>query len=506
MSVDVTKEQYIEKKGIAERPTVSFCIATFQRYEVLKELVEEILSVQTDKIEVVVCDNKSADGSAEKLRKIKDSRLKIYVNKKNVGSSLNVHDSLDKGIGKYLFYTNDRDNIDYFKIKKLVEILEELEKEEVAFAKCYGTYGNTEKYHIFGAGKESMIQFACRIDHPTGYVFKRDIWKKIRNRRTLFENQNYGDYPITQICAIMAKKHKGALIHGDVCDLKRYRINFSEEKSRYYEKRKDKRLWYTPDVIFREIKIGQKFLKKIGVQDYIRAQILINRYTEYLSWCVTGYKDKITDPVCTAHYDIYPHQDFFHVFVTSVFNGIKLWNKTYFLCVNEGWKSASEINRVSREEYARYFKYVLEENLHVKGKRKREIEEKNNEIIKRETALNTYESWVDVLIGKKKISEYLLENGYCHAAIYGMGRIGKQLYKEFCDSNISVDFVIDQKMSKMTRYYKNVPCFDIKSELPHTDIIIVTVSAEADKIINELRKKTNEPVKSMNDILFVLGG
>lgn len=489
-----------------DSPIVSFCIATFQRYEVLEELVREILSVRTDKIEVVVCDDKSLDESIEQIREIKDTRLKIYVNEKNVGSSLNIHESLDKGNGKYLFYVNDRDNVDPFKIEKLVEILEELEKKDVAFARCCGAYDNTEKYHVFNAGKEALIQFACRIDHPTGYIFKRNVWRKIRNRRKFFENQSYGDYPVTQICAIMAQKYKGAFIYGDICDVKRHRINFSEMKSGYYLKRKDKRLWYTPEVMFRELKISQEFLGKLGVQKEIRDQIFIDRYSEYLAWCVTGYIDKITDPACTAHYNIYPRQDFFHVFFASILNGIKLWTKTFFLCIAVNKGMISQINKALQEEYARYFKDVLESKLYVRGKKQKKLTEKDSEIAKRETVLNIYESWVDVLTGKGMISEYLIKNGYFHTAIYGMGRIGRNLYKELRNSDVDVAFVIDQRLSRQTGDYEGVPCLNIESEFPYADMIIVTISGEVDEIMKELRRKVKKPVKSMNDILFVMEG
>ncbi len=489
----------MNQKEIADRPVVSFCIATFQRYEILEELIREILSVQTEKMEVVVSDDRSLDGSIEKIKEIKDNRLKIYVNEKNVGSSLNIHDSLDRGSGRYLFYVNDRDNVDSFKIEKLIEILEELEKEEVAFAQCDNWIGDTEKYRIFHEGKESLLMFACRIAHPTGYIFKRDVWKRIRGRRRFFEKQNYGDYPITMIGSIMARKYKGALIYGDICDLKRHRMDFTVMKSGYYKKRKDKRLWYTPEVIFREIEIGQKFLKKLGVQKDIREQILVDRYIDYLPWCVTKYKDMIKDPACTAHYNFYPHQDFLHVFVTSISNGIKLWSKIVLLSASENKQLISKINEASQREFKRYFESVLEDYLHVKGK----LKEKDCEIAKREVVLNTYESWVDALISKKKISEYLLKNGYHHVAIYGMGRIGRHLWKEFLSSDVCVDYIIDQKISKYSKYYEGVPCFAIESELPRVDIIIVTVSGK-DEIIHELRKKVKWTIRSINDILFVL--
>lgn len=488
-----------------DRPVVSFCIATFQRYEMLEELIREILSVQIKNIEVAVCDDRSLDGSMEKIKEIKDDRLKIYVNEENVGSSLNIHDSLDRGKGRYLFYVNDRDNVDSFKIKKLVEILEKLEKEDVAFAKCSEMHSSVREFQVINEGNEAMLQFACKVDHPTGYIFKRDIWKKIKNKRVLFENQNYGDFPITQVCAIMAKKHKGAWIYGDICDVKRRRTDFSKVKSGYYLKRTDKRLWYTPEILFKELQIGQKFLKQIGVQKDIIEQLLMNRYALYLSWCMTNYKDMIADPLNTVHYNFYPHQDFFHVFIISITNGVKLWNKMLFLCDGKKKSLVSNINKISRREYSHYLKQVLEDYLYVKGKTARKLDEKDYEIAKREAALNTYEGWVNTLINQKKISEYLLENGYRHVAIYGMGRIGKHLWNEFHTSEIRVDFVIDQKISKEIPYYKGIPCFDMGSDFPDTDLIIVTVSGERDMIIDQLRKKVRCAIKSISDILFCVG-
>lgn len=503
--MDLDRTQNLTAQGTTGCPVVSFCIATFQRYEILEELIREILSVRTDKIEVVVCDDKSLDGSIEKVKKIEDARLKIYVNEENVGSSLNIHDSLDKGSGKYLFYVNDRDNVDLFKIEKLVEILEELEKKDVAFAKCSAVKGGMEKYHIYREGEEALLQFACRMDHPTGYIFRRCSWKKIKNRRVLFENQAYGDYPITQICAILAKRYKGARIYGDICDVNRLRIDFSEIKSGYYLKRKDKRLWYTPEVVSRELMISRNFLKAIGVQENIRNRILADRYKEWLAICVTGYEACIANPSNTAHYDVYPCQDFLHVFAVSILNGIKLYGGMNYLCFTDNNKLIPEINKITRREFVNYFQKVLRDDFHlIKGKKTRECEKKDYEICKREAVLNTYEKWLDAVICRKMVSEYLFQNGYHHVAIYGMGRIGKHLWKEFQSSNIYVDYIIDREISKRAGYYEDVPCFDLESELPSADMIIVTIPSEGEKIASELRKKAGWPVKQIEEILFVL--
>ena len=483
------------------KPIVSFCIATYQRYEVLNELIQEILSVESDEMEIVVCDNKSEDGSIEKIMEIKDRRLKVYINPMNVGSALNIHESLDKGSGEYLFYVNDRDNVDKFKISKLIEILKCLKKADVAFAKCVPVQNAIEPYQIFEGGKDALVMFACKLDHPTGYIFRRDRWREIKNRRYFFKNQKYGNYPITQVAAILAQSQKGALIFGDICDWNRHRIDFSVVKSGYYSDRADKRLYYSPEVLSEELKIGYYFLKKIGVSEEIRNQILLDRYKMYLSICVKEYRNLVSDPMHTAHYNFYPPQDFWHVFKTSMINGKKIWINTIGLVKNNQMRSS--INEITRKEYVNYFQIVWD-NFCCKVTKKQERNRKDIEIFKREEILKTYERWVNILLRKKAISEYLLTNNYCHVAIYGMGRIGKQLFQEFHGAGICVDYIIDKNLSKSYEKYENVRCYNLCSDLPYVDIIIVTVSSEAEEIIIELNKRVPWQAKSINDILFVI--
>lgn len=484
------------------KAVVSFCIATFQRYAILAELVQEILSVDSDKIEVVICDDHSLDGSIEKIRQIQDPRLKIFVNQVNLGSLPNMCKALDKGEGEYLFYVNDRDNIDPFKVKALVKILECLKNDNVAFAKCISEQYGRQKYCIYKEGEEALVEFACAIDHPTGFIFKREIWTRIKNRKILFEDQKYGDFAITQICAIMARNYKGAVIYGDICDLKRRRVDITTEKSGYYRKRKDKRLWYSPEVIYRELKIGQKFLKQIGVSDQIRKQILTDRYIRYLPLCVTRYKELISDPLQTVHYNFYPKQDFVHVFVKSVLNGLKLWFNTKRLCINDS-KTGAIIDQLTRCEYRKLFWNIRRALIPFGKKSFSKHKEEEYEVYKREMLLDTYERWVDKLISGEKTAWFFEENGYHKVAIYGMGRIGKHLLAEFKHSDIEVVYVIDQNMSKYTNHFDGVPCYSVDSTLPYVDIVIVTVSSAAEEIKEDLNKRVPYLIESMNDILFV---
>lgn len=343
---------------------VSFCIATFQRYAILEELIMEILSVDSNQFEIVVCDDCSRDDSVEKIKAIRDQRLKIYVNDINVGSLQNIYESLEHGNGRYLFYVNDRDNVDCFKIPKLIDLLGELEKKEVAYIKCINSRQMGSNYQVFKHGKEGILEFACRIDHPTGYIFRRDIWKRMKYRKKLFEKQCYGDYPITMICAMMALKYNGAQIFGDICDVNRERINFAKEKSGYYLKRKDKRVWYSPEVQWRELLIAIKFLRGLYLEETLIEELLYERYKEYLGRVTIQYRDIVSQPYNTLHYNLKVSQNPVVTYMKAIQNGLYVWRKMQSFCKNEKKPELLlKINQSTRIIFNDYFGYIYKETL-----------------------------------------------------------------------------------------------------------------------------------------------
>jgi len=278
---------------------VSFCIATYKRYKILEELVLEILSVDSNEFEVIVCDN----------------------------CSQNIYESLECGKGKYLFYVNDRDNVDSFKIKKLIKILKELEKKEVAFAKCVYDINEKSEYKIIEYGEEALSEFACKVSHPTGYIFYKEIWKKIQNRKRIFEKECFGDYPITIICGIMALKYRGAIISGDICDVRRERLDFSKVKSRFYEGRKSKDVWYSLGVQWREWKIANYFFNKIDINGEALDQLLYLRYKECLQRLTIEYEEIISYDANTKHYDLRIPSNFVSIHMTAILNGLWFRNQ-----------------------------------------------------------------------------------------------------------------------------------------------------------------------------------
>lgn len=310
---------------------VTFCIATYQNYDVVRQLIDEILSVESDEFDVVVCDDHSEDGSVEKLKQIDDKRLHVFENDKNLGSMLNFYYAVEHGAGRFLFYLNDRDCVDSFKIKALITILKNAEDSDISFFKCKdGLYDCP----VFAVGHDAYIQFGCRIEHPTGYIYRRDIWKKTKNRKRYFEDQRFGDYPFTYVCADMAQHYSGMIIGGDICDFYRQRIDFSKVRSRFFNLRKDKRLWFTAQKQWKELETAYLFSKK-RVSESWTEELFLKRYEEYLRRVVLEYRSNITNPVHTLHYGVKIPNHNSEIFGGALKGGAYMFRRAMNLCIKE---------------------------------------------------------------------------------------------------------------------------------------------------------------------------
>jgi len=133
-------------------------------------------------------------------------------------------------------------------------------------------------------------------------------------------------------------------------------------------------------------------------------------------------------------------------------------------------------------------------NFHNKKRIKKEkIEkEKNVQIL---TFLN---NWLIMYQMKKNMIPYIEDMGYKKIAIYGMGILGKRLYDELEDSTITVLYAIDQNAENIR------DLVDVKhpsDELEEVDAVIVTSLHYYDEIKQNMSKKLQCPIISIQDCL-----
>jgi hypothetical protein len=83
-------------------PKVSVVVAVYNAEAFLIEALESVLAQSFDDLELVVVDDGSSDSSAELLRQIRDPRMRLLTNSRNIGFAGSLNRGFDAAQGSYI--------------------------------------------------------------------------------------------------------------------------------------------------------------------------------------------------------------------------------------------------------------------------------------------------------------------------------------------------------------------------------------------------------------------
>ncbi len=107
--------------------------------------------------------------------------------------------------------------------------------------------------------------------------------------------------------------------------------------------------------------------------------------------------------------------------------------------------------------------------------------------------------WVKVKQDGKNLVSYFEKNGYKRIAVYGMSYAGETLIDELRNSAVAVVYGIDRNAAPL---YSDVDIVSMDEELEDVDAVVVTAITFFDEIEEQLSKKMDCPIISLEDILY----
>lgn len=217
---------------------LTICIPTFNRKDVLIREVSDYLSVKDKRFCIKVSDNCSTDGTQEALRKIADERLKINVNKENIGSIPNWIKSLSENDSDYLLFTLDKDLVD---IKQLQQFINYLEKEKPYFGYVDLDISKEVGVDTFLPGYDNILKMAYLDKHPSGYFYRRELFEKAIKRDSFLKIDPRFDFPFEIINAELALAYPSVIVRGGLIINASYRKDIIEGKTLSYD---ENNIWY----------------------------------------------------------------------------------------------------------------------------------------------------------------------------------------------------------------------------------------------------------------------
>ena len=189
---------------------VSFCVPVYNNAEAAVRIVNDLLDTKDARFEIVVSDDASSDETEKLLREIQDERFRYFRNAKNLGAHKNWEHSLELGRGRWLYLVMGRDRMHGENITALIERLNYADENGITYLKDRGRKREGVKVY---EGIEAMSEFVT-YNHPTGCIFKADLFREIPGRTRYFEISDM--YPEIYVVRDLLLKGKGAQIHSGV--------------------------------------------------------------------------------------------------------------------------------------------------------------------------------------------------------------------------------------------------------------------------------------------------
>ncbi len=103
---------------------VSICIPQYNRCEMLRQVIHDLISQTYTNFELIICDDASTDDTRAVVGSFSDSRIKYHRNNRNLGLYPNFNRCIELAQGNYIAIYHNHDRYAPDIIKKCVELLD----------------------------------------------------------------------------------------------------------------------------------------------------------------------------------------------------------------------------------------------------------------------------------------------------------------------------------------------------------------------------------------------
>ena len=104
---------------------VSVLIPAYNREKFIELTIKSVLDQSYQNIEIIVYDDGSKDNTVEKIKSIKDKRLKLYIGETNRGVGYARNFLMEKATGEYLCWLDSDDLLSVDRITKCINYINE---------------------------------------------------------------------------------------------------------------------------------------------------------------------------------------------------------------------------------------------------------------------------------------------------------------------------------------------------------------------------------------------
>ena len=485
----VKKKHGVRNVMINNEKLLSVCISSYNKGEKCVDLINKLIAMNDDRLKVVVCDDCSGAETWDLLQGISDSRFAIFRNPDNLGACPNWFETIDHGDGKYCLHILDRDYIDTGMIKTLLNYIE---NNEVGGG-YLGTFFYNERrkrvngeIEVYKGGQDSASKLGGLPFHPTGFFVNRNEWDKENFKKYFYKEERYGIYPHSYVMCFIAMHSDIALLSGMF-----HKCVFSgRRKSEFYSGKKTEYWWDPPAVLDTNKKIVTELAGLFKDESY-RNRFVLNCFKHGLVRATIRCRQETMDAGQMAHYGQKTH-----VVPVGKLLFTNFWYtvKYYIFQNNKAIGGTSNLREIMKLSGLNR-KAILK----LSGSSQSSHNALEDELKKSREFYSVMYKWLKLKNNGNSIEGYFKTHGFRSVAIHGMRELGELLYDELQGvDDVRVECCIDRDMEGS---YKGTPIIRPPDQF-EADVIVVTVVHYYFEIEDDLLKRRNCRVVSIEDVLY----
>jgi len=157
------------------KPLVSICIPTYNREKTILDALNCALNQTYKNIEILISEDHSSDQTLALIKKVKDPRINLIIQKERLGMIPNWNFCIQKAKGEYIKFLHSDDLIDLTCVEKELHFF--LKNKDVSLVTCKRKFIDDQDKLLY------TMQFANKNTNENGREYGHKLITNIRENR-----------------------------------------------------------------------------------------------------------------------------------------------------------------------------------------------------------------------------------------------------------------------------------------------------------------------------------
>ncbi len=157
---------------------ISIVTASYNYQDYIKETIQSIIDQTYSDWELIIVDDCSTDNSVNVIKSYTDNRIKLFINKENLGLAQTVKRGIEKATGEWIVFLESDDILTKDYIEKKVKIAHKYQNINLIFNDCE-FFGDEKKIHNFTKALKKTRKVLKNKNYPRNMFYNFYLSNKI---------------------------------------------------------------------------------------------------------------------------------------------------------------------------------------------------------------------------------------------------------------------------------------------------------------------------------------